>query len=236
MRRLTVFVLLSLILLIFNNCPTCAWPFHTADSCKGKIEYERTDTVSINQNLPAYRFHFLCRRGCYSCDVYVGGNRDTIQHIEEKNVDSPHSDEEIEFADANFDGYVDLLILYNRGNTTNEDYEFWLFNPQSGRFEFSAEYTDKLGCNPSINKEDSSLTTSGTTGCIGMCFDFETYKLDDGRLVLTEHYSQELADNLSESAAPVFVRTLERLENGHMKIIQKVTGTLDEIDAKWKDY
>ena len=230
------FKLLLFIFFLYIDCFSFSHINASTDSCLGEIKFERIDTVIINPALPYYRLHFVSRSGCYSCDVYLGNQIDTIQHIVEDGVDSPWNDDEIQIVDANYDGFLDILILFNRGNTTNEDYEFWLFNPKSGRFEFNREYTDKLMCNPSIGSKTKEITTGGTTGCIGMCVDNKTYRVIRDELVLVSHYKQELIQSSPDTKDPVFERTLEKLENGQMKVIHRVSGTLKHIDALWNKY
>jgi hypothetical protein len=44
--------------------------------------------------------------------------------------------------DMNFDGYDDVFVLTTWGATGNEAGCVWLYDPQSGRFEFSKEFTN----------------------------------------------------------------------------------------------
>ena len=202
-----------------------------ADTCVGDMINERLDTLSVNKNLPKLILHTTIRDACCSIDVYEEGKPDVVQHIQAE-FDGDFPPDGVRFADANFDGYQDILLFYNAGNTTNEDYAFWLFNPKSRQFVYNDEFTQAVGCNPTINEHDQAIETGGETGCVGMCFEFDTYEVHEGRLLLVERLSQELAAEPTESSPPIFVRTLERLQSGKMKVIARVKGTNEEIEEK----
>jgi len=203
-----------------------------ADSCDGDIVHERIDTVSINQQLPKRILHTIIRDECYTVDVFEQGKPDTIQRIQEE-IGSNFPSDGIQFEDANSDGFKDLLLIYNFAGF-GEQFEFWLFNPQSGRFEYNDEFTQTVGDNPSINDKDQSIETGGNGGCIGMCFSYETYEVHEGKLLLVERISQELAVEPTETSPAIFIRTLERLQSGKMRVIARVKGTNEEIEEKSK--
>jgi hypothetical protein len=204
------------------------------DSCSGPIANERTDTLSINKALPPFRFHTIIRSYCCTVDIVSLDGKDTLQHISEETSDLFPPSDGVRFVDANFDGYLDIMIFFNRGNTTNEDFEFWLFNPKLRRFELNQEFTDTFGCNASIDEENHEIITGGVLGCIGMCYEFETYRLMEGKITLVERESQKLADTPSDTSQFTFLRTLEKLQSGQMKIVKRVQGTLEQIDKLWR--
>jgi hypothetical protein len=204
------------------------------DSCSGPIVNERTDTLSINKALPPFRFHTVVRDRCYTIDIVSLDSKDTLQHISGETSDSFPPSDGVRFVDANFDGYLDIMIFYNRGNTTNEDFEFLLFDPKLQRFEFNQEFTDTFGCNPSIDEENHEIITGGQTGCMGMCFEFETYRLIDTKITLVKRESQELVEPPSDKDQATFLRTLEKLQSGKMIVVKRVQGTLEQIVKLWR--
>jgi hypothetical protein len=149
-------------------------------------------------------------------------------------VDGDFPPEGLRFADANVDGFQDVLLFFNAGNATNEDYAFWLFNPRSTRFEFNEQFTQTLSCNPSVDTTDHVITTGGTTGCVGMCYSFTTFSVSNGRLTLIERESQDLANDATDKGVPIFIRTLEKLQSGKLTLVARVRGTIDQIDRQWR--
>jgi len=180
------------ILFFFTESLSLPMRLISSDTCMGTVQLECMDTVRIGSDLPSYRLHFICRDECYSCDVYLGNAKDALQHFEQANVESPRDPDEIRFEDANFDGYIDILILSNRGNTTNVDFDFWLFDPTSQRFKFSDEYSTKVACNPAFDPEKREIVAGGAAGCVGMCFEFQTFRLQNDSLVLVKHFTQRM--------------------------------------------
>lgn len=202
------------------------------DSCNGAIVEKRIDKVSINKHLSKREIHTSIRDGCCTIDIFEQGKPDTLQRISEE-FDGNFPPDGIQFADANFDGFRDLLLFYNSGGS-NDQFAFWLFNPRSGRFEYNDEFTNSVGVNPSINENNHSIETGGNGGCVGMCFEYDTYTVHENKLLLVERISQELAAESTDKSPPIFVRTLERLQSGKMKVIARIKGTLEEIDEKTK--
>lgn len=64
--------------------------------------------------------------------------------------------------DMNFDGYADVFVLTSWGATGNETGCVWLFNPKSGRFEFSKEFSE-LGTY-TLDPATKTISTRGYSG------------------------------------------------------------------------
>ena len=64
--------------------------------------------------------------------------------------------------DVNFDGYDDIFVLTTWGATGNAAGCVWLYNPRSGRFEFSKDFTDICGFE--VHAETKTLTTYSNGG------------------------------------------------------------------------
>jgi len=225
-------LLLSISLTAWALSQTCS--AQVADSCNGDIVDERIDTVSINQRLPKRIFHTVIRDECYTVDIFEQGKPDTIQRIQGE-IGSNFPSDGIRFEDANFDGFRDLLLIYNFAGF-GEQFEFWLFNPRSGRFEYNDEFTQALDNDPSFDYKEQSIETGGNGGCMGMCFDYETYEVHEGKLLLVQRISQDLAVAPTDKSPAIFIRTLERLQSGKMKIIARVKGTMEEVEEKAKSW
>jgi hypothetical protein len=209
------------------------------DSCTGNIVRDNKIMVAIHPSLPKYSIRLIDRETrCYKLIILDGNSRDTIQVIEDYHdgIDFPEEDSEdekaVEFVDVNFDGYLDLKVLDNQGNTTNVSYKLWIFNPQRKVFEYDEQISELLGCNPSIDPSSKTFTTGGVLGCVGMCYSWNTYKFIDGKPVLIERESQDYQEDVKTKQS-YFVRTLEMLVDGKLIETKRIKGTIEEIDKLW---
>ena len=205
--------------------------------CEGEIKIDTTYFVQINKELPIYKLHLiLYDDNCYNIYIFKDNKTDTLQVINYGFLGSFHLDDDFEIIDANFDGYSDLQIFEMSGNTTNKMYVFWLFDPQTGLFEFSDKYSNSIGTNSYIDSRNKEIRTGGFTGCAGGCFHFDTYRIINGKRVLIKREYQELAENQPEgNNLTIYVRTLEELVHGKMVITKQITGSFAEIEDQWDD-
>ena len=205
--------------------------------CEGQIKIDSTYLVEINQKLPKYKLRLrVYDDNCYNIYIFKENEKDTIQVINYGFLGSSFLNDDFEILDANFDGYLDLKIFEMSGNTTNKMYVFWLFNPQTGLFQFADKYSNSIGTNTYIDNENKEIRTGGFTGCAGGCFHFDTYRIINGKRVLIKREYQELAENQPEgNNLTIYVRTLEELVNGKMVITKQITGSFAEIEDQWDD-
>jgi len=228
MHRKIIFFLL---LLLTSTAPVLAdWP----DSCYVPAVRDSTYRVLVHPGMKTYFLHLVAGEFCFKLFVLRGNDFDTVQVINDfaeglRRKDNEFA-KELEVVDVNFDGYADLKIYSGESaNGMNTGYRFYVFQPDSGSFRFDEHLTEVLGCNPIIDTKEKIITTGGSNGCVGMCYSNDTYKFIRGKLTLIEEEKQEWTDDNSGR----YVRTLEKLQNGIMKVVKKVTGTLEEIDRQW---
>jgi hypothetical protein len=88
--------------------------------------------------------------------------------------------------DINFDGYADIFVLTSWGATGNETGCVWLFNPKSGRFEFSREFSE-LGTY-TLDPATKTITTRGHAGADTI--EAAKYVVENNRPVLIIAMSQ----------------------------------------------
>jgi hypothetical protein len=89
-------------------------------------------------------------------------------------------------ADMNFDGYADIFVLTSWGATGNETGCVWLFDPKSGRFEFSREFSE-LGTY-TLDPATKTITTRGHAGADTI--EAAKYMVENNRPVLVITVSQ----------------------------------------------
>lgn len=83
--------------------------------------------------------------------------------------------------DMNFDGYADIFVLTNWGATGNQAGCIWLYKPETGRFEFSREFSE-LGTF-ALDPASKTITTYGNGGMAGTIFRAAKYLVEDNRPV-----------------------------------------------------
>lgn len=89
--------------------------------------------------------------------------------------------------DFNFDGYQDVYVMTNWGVTGNQYGCIWLYDPRSGRFSYSKEFS-KLA-RYWINPGKKVLFTFATGG--GGTYVAEKYRVENNRPVLVWSESQD---------------------------------------------
>lgn len=225
-------LVLVLLLLVFANVAQ-AQTIVSPDSCLERLWCEKFDTLSVGKGMPSFCIHSVFR-DCYRIDIVQCASGDTVQRIR-GGLASPvlGKDKAITFPDANFDGFRDIKVFYNHGNATNEAFDFWLFDPQSGLFRFNEEFTEKFGCNSIIREDRKQIEIGGSSGCLGECWSWETYGLVKGKLTLIRRESQEWEPSSRDSGQPIFVRKLEQWKSGRLSVVRQLRGTLRQIAAKW---
>lgn len=91
----------------------------------------------------------------------------------------------LQHVDLNFDGFEDLeLLLDYVPHLDKKLYCIYLWNPKSGRFEYSKELSEDLGVNPEAHPESKTITTHEDWQ--GGSWQDSTYRWNDGKLQLIE--------------------------------------------------
>jgi hypothetical protein len=107
--------------------------------------------------------------------------------------------------DYNFDGYVDIAVLSNRG-VQNEVYNYFIYNPGSQSFHRSEPLSGMM--NAHFNAETQTVTQHNSSGA-GMFYTEEAYKWDDVELVLFRTVNQAPDDDNE-----MLIRTTRWLQDG----------------------
>ena len=95
--------------------------------------------------------------------VYRGGAK--LQEIAAKGEFSAGDDRLAEFVDVNFDGADDLKVMTSTSAGPNVGFDYWLFNPRTGKFEHS-DIGDKLsGFDITPDPKTKTIAASGRASC-----------------------------------------------------------------------
>ena len=130
--------------------------------------------------------------------VFRGRSSEPLQSLancEWLGMEAPYRDSDwFRVSDMNFDGYADVFVLTTWGATGNEGGCVWLFEPKTGRFEFSKEFSE-LGTY-ALDPETKTITTRGHSGADTI--DAAKYVVENNRPVLIVTVSQDFDSDKEE--------------------------------------
>lgn len=138
---------------------------------------------------------------------------DPVQKIDETNIipDEPIPIINFEFDDYNFDGYNDLYLKDACAILGNCNGIIFLYNGNNKIFEYSSQYT---GLTTITADKEKKLIYSVNRSGAGAFYALETFRPENGKLILTEVEMQSPMENGK------FHYTLERLNSkGEMEVI-----------------
>ncbi len=117
--------------------------------------------------------------------VFRGNSSRPLQSLEGcewEGMEAPPRDSEwVRMEDMNFDGYKDIYVLTNWGATGNESGCVWLYDPGTGRFDYSKEFS-KLATY-SLDPTTKTIITQDNGGRAGMVFRATKYAVKNNRPV-----------------------------------------------------
>jgi len=88
---------------------------------------------------------------------------------------APEPGADVDTVDVNFDGYVDIQQQTIWGATGNAAYNWWLFDPDSGRFVLSREYGEKVW-SYDLDPAAREITVRANGGHAGAIFEEYVYQ------------------------------------------------------------
>lgn len=150
----------------------------------------------INRNLPAYRFTIHGDPETRIATRIIITDTATNKVIQDFDVATECEDMEprpdndfFTLVDMNFDGYKDIGLLTSWGATGNTYTSYWLFDPRTGTFVFSKEFSG-LGTE-TLDPKTKQITTHSNGGHAGMIFSESTYVVKDNKPVLIREVNQD---------------------------------------------
>jgi hypothetical protein len=175
-----------------------------------KTKSSASFSVKIDEKLPAYDFKIVGKlKSNHLLPIYVEvkSNGKIIQKL--KAIDKFDNEREgwwnewdfelaniVEVVDINFDGYLDLRLLYNTGATGNNWYGTYLFNPSKGKFVYHKELSQLSGISLDHNSKQIITYNRG-----GFCEEYrEYYKFSNNKLILVKIEWTEIDRTRDEEA------------------------------------
>lgn len=146
-----------------------------------------------------------------------------LQTLEQKDMSSPELSLRAE--DANFDGFLDLLLLIGAGATGNTNYMLWLFDTGSRSFIAVPKFQELFS--PSFDAQAKLVRTHNKGGNAGLSYVDTDYRWKGASVYKVAEESQD------ELGMPGFFRNI-RLEaqNGRPEVVSdrifSVNGAGDE--------
>jgi hypothetical protein len=156
-------------------------------------------------------------------EVFKGDSDQPLQHLAGCDFDEmeppPRYGDWFHTDDVNFDGYQDIYLMTNYGATGNHYGCIWLYNPATGKFEYSAEFS-RL---PRywLDAASKTIRTFERAGMAGQVYTANQYKVDSNRPVLfwSEHQDWDFGKQQ-------FHCVLQERRNGAMVTTRDVWGDL----------
>jgi hypothetical protein len=144
-------------------------------------------SVKINDKLPDFNFKILgkLKNKCFytsHVEITNASNGKLIQKLMAKNrfdndgdgwvaVGSIREVDLVQVFDVNFDGYLDLRLLYHSGGASGQSvHATYLYNPSTGKFKYHHEFSKLSGMKID---NDSKLITSYSSS--GWCYESKGY-------------------------------------------------------------
>jgi hypothetical protein len=118
--------------------------------------------------------------------VFRGASNQPVQSLEDcewEGMDAPpRGSDWFRAVDMNFDGYKDIYVMTTWGATGNEQGCVWLYDPESGRFDYSKEFSELSTF--MLDPATKTIATHGNGGRAGRIFRAARYAVESNRPVL----------------------------------------------------
>lgn len=191
--------------------------------------------IQISPKLAPYRFTFISEpvaavdgnlHHVGRIEISKPGTNAILQTIEVMSNWSESMCRLFDARDVNFDGYLDISVVREGAGTwANRDY--YLFDPQSGRF-ITNDLTHDLD-----QLKDNDLTLDRKKREIrvsfiyGLCGGMDIYRIEHGRLVKVQEDKVRVDTDGNRCE-----ETVSRRVNGEWKVLRVETRKLPQLDEK----
>jgi TonB family protein len=231
---------------ILDGCPgqdltttTAFVSFHQAVT--HELSCGETFTATVSPQLPKFTFKVIPQPTPpdqfgnpqtvpSDIEVFRGDSTQPIQHLTGCDLSGAEPPREgadwFRTVDMNFDGYSDVFLLTNWGVTGNQFGCVWLYDPASGLFRYSEDFS-MLG-RYTLEPETKTIFTSGVGGMAGAVHSQRRYRVTGNRLTLI--WSEEQNWDLGSKRMHCVV---QELRGTKMETIRDEVGTSeDDVPCK----
>jgi hypothetical protein len=192
---------------------------------------QNTFEFVINSKMPVMEFRLIWNddpqyKVVQKIEVRRKGSPELLQILDARMDEQPVKTQSDYFnaEDINFDGYKDIKLQIMWGATGNRIFDFYLFDPNIGKFSFSPSFSTLL--NPIPNPERKELEVFWTGGMGGNIYSRQTFKVIGNRPVLLREEVQNW--NKEESC---FIKIVKERRNNELIVIKE-----EKIPApEWKN-
>ena len=203
-----------IVLMLLLSMPS---PFTNAQESKPKASNNIFE-FRIHPQLPPFQFKLIWRQDDQVVDkieVYKVGNLLPIQVLQSRMDESPFQDSKyFQAEDINFDGYKDIKLLIMWGATGNLIHDYYIFDPNTGKFVFNKAISDLL--DPVPNPDLKELEVYARGGMAGQVYSKRKYKLQWLQPVLIWEETQDWNNEKN-----TFIKTEKELKDGKMVLIKR---------------
>lgn len=162
-------------------------------------------------------------------DVYLGNDDKPLQTLEGcdmADMEAPPQDSKwFRAEDFNFDGNKDLFLLTSWGATGNQFGCVWVFDPGSGRFEYSKGLSE-LGTYR-LEPATKTIFSFSNGGAAGQVYDARRFRITGKELALLWHEHQDWDSDKNQ-----FHCTAEELKNGKLVLSKDLWS---KPASQWSD-
>jgi hypothetical protein len=184
---------------------------------------DHTCTLRVNPALPPYSFRFIINedtsevgavQSVSSIQIRLNNKPQVLQVLRGFKTYHPFSVGDFEAKDVNFDGYLDILLMYDRG-AASTDSHVWLFDPSTGKFRYDKQLSEisNLEPDPLTKTIESNVGFSAGEG------DVELYRFEEGKIARISRIETRFNEAIQRS---IRITKLFR----HNKVISTKVDTL----------
>lgn len=161
-------------------------------------------------------------------EVFRGDVKQPIQHLTGCDLTDmeapPKGSHWFRAQDVNFDGYQDIFILTSWGATGNESGCVWLYNPATGRFDYSKDFSELDGY--WLDPATKTITTYSRFGMAGRAYTAAKFKVRNNRPVLVWSETQDWDSNRNQ-----FHCVAQQLRGNKMVTVRDEWGGTEDGDG-----
>lgn len=176
-------------------------------SSQEDLSQGRTFTFLIASNLPTFTFKLVplprspdqfgnAQSAIRDIEVYRGDSKHALQHLtgcDLEGMEPPGVGAEFFLAeDINFDGYRDIFLQTYLGATGNWGGCVWLFNPATGSFDYSKDFSYLSQFRP--DPATRTIFTLAYLGMAGSVYRAQRYAVEESRPLLIWSENQDWDD------------------------------------------